>query len=70
MINDFYYSSLNNQFEKAQPFRHVIIDNFFDEETALKLSAEFPDYNDPNIWSVYKNAIEDKKLTPNWDLFP
>jgi Rps23 Pro-64 3,4-dihydroxylase Tpa1-like proline 4-hydroxylase len=70
MINDFYYSNLNNQFENAQPFRHVIIDNFFDEETALKLSAEFPDYNDPNIWSVYKNAIEDKKLTPNWDLFP
>ena len=70
MINYFDYLKFHNEFKNAEPFNHVIIDNFFDEETALKLSSEFPDYDDPKIWSVYKNAIEDKKLTPNWDLFP
>jgi hypothetical protein len=70
MINYFDYLRFHNEFKNAEPFNHVIIDNFFDEETALKLAGEFPDYNDPKIWSVYKNAIEDKKLTPNWDLFP
>lgn len=70
MINEFDYEKLGKQFQEGQPFRHVLIENFFDEETALKLSSEFPDFNDPNIWSVYKNPIENKKLTPNWDLFP
>ena len=37
MINDFYYSSLNHQFEKAEPFRHVIIDDFFDEAKNKKI---------------------------------
>lgn len=70
MINEFDYGKLSKEFQEAKPFRHCIIDNFFDDETALKLSSEFPDYNDPNIWSVYRNAIENKKLTPHWDLFP
>ena len=70
MINQFDYGKLIKEYQEAKPFRHVVIDNFFDAETALKLSAEFPDFNDPKIWSVYKNPIENKKLTPNWDLFP
>jgi len=70
MINQFDYEKLNKEYNEGKPFRHVVIDNFFDDETALKLSSEFPDFNDPNIWSVYKNPIENKKLTPNWDLFP
>ena len=61
---------LSKEFQEAKPFRHCIIDNFFEDITALDLSNEFPDYNDPNIWSVYRNAIENKKLTPHWDLFP
>ena len=70
MINEFDYDKLSKEFQEAQPFRHVVIDNFFDDETARQLSSEFPDYNDEKIWSVYKNPIENKKLTPNWDLFP
>ena len=70
MINEFDYDKLSKEFQEAKPFRHVVIENFFDEETALKLSTEFPDFNDPKIWSVYNNPIEKKKLTPNWDLFP
>ena len=70
MINQFDYEKLNKEYNDGKPFRHVVIDNFFDDETAMKLSSEFPDFNDPNIWSVYRNPIENKKLTPNWDLFP
>ena len=70
MINEFDYDKLSKEFQEAQPFRHVVIDNFFDDETARQLSSEFPDYNDEKIWSVYRNPIENKKLTPNWDLFP
>jgi hypothetical protein len=70
MINEFDYGKLSKEFQEAKPFRHCIIDNFFENSIALDLSNEFPDYNDPNIWSVYCNAIENKKLTPHWDLFP
>lgn len=70
MINQFDYDKLSKEFQEAKPFRHCIIDNFFEDTTAIDLSNEFPDYNDPNIWSVYRNAIENKKLTPHWDLFP
>lgn len=72
MINLFPYNyqKLNADFVNAKPFPHCVIDDFFEKDIALKLSQEFPDYNDPNIWSVYRNAIENKKLTPHWDLFP
>ena len=63
MINEFDYDKLSKEFQEAQPFRHVVIDNFFDDETARQLSSEFPDYNDEKIWSVYRNPIENKKLT-------
>ena len=70
MINEFDYDKLSKEFEEGKPFRHVIIDNFFDDETALKLSNEFPDYNDEQLGAIYNNPIEKKKLTPNWGLFP
>jgi len=70
MINEFDYDKLSKEFEEGKPFRHVIIDNFFNDETALKLSNEFPDYNDAQLWAIYNNPIEKKKLTPNWGLFP
>ena len=70
MFNNFDIAKLNQEFNEAVPFRHVVIDDFFQEDVALQLASEFPDYNDPNIWSVYNNPIEKKKLTPHWDLFP
>ena len=70
MIREFEYEKLHNEFVNAKPFSYCIIDNFFEEDIALQLSNEFPDYNDPNIWAVYDNPIENKKLTPSWGLFP
>ena len=70
MINEFNCEELNRQYENGKPFKNCIIDDFFDHNTALKLSNEFPDYNDDKIWAIYSNAIENKRLTPNWGLFP
>ena len=69
MINEFEYEKLQTEFRNAQPFSHCVVDNFFDDETALMLSSEFPDYND-NVWSVYDNPIENKRASSNWNLFP
>ena len=40
MINEFDYERLNKEWNEAKPFRHVVIDNFFDDETALKLAMD------------------------------
>ena len=56
-------------FQATRPFNFSVLDNFFDTETAKKLSREFPEY-DSSEWHVYKNAIENKKTLNNWNAFP
>ena len=36
------------QFQKRDPFRHVVIENFFAPEQASRLLAEFPDFERGN----------------------
>lgn len=38
-------ADLHAQFESAQPFRHVVIDEFLDPEFCARLIAEFPTFN-------------------------
>jgi hypothetical protein len=52
----------------SYPFYHHIIDDFFDLETARKISQEFPDYHS-DIWYFYNNPLENKKTTNNWYYF-
>ncbi len=66
MINQL---KLKNEFTSGKPFHHAVIDNFFDEETAISLSREFPDYNS-DVWYVYDNPLENKKTCNVWNLFP
>ena len=54
---------------QTDPFFHLVIDNFFDTETALKLSQEFFSYDDPR-WFHYNNPIEKKKTINHWNYFP
>lgn len=56
-------------FKGAKPFDHCVVDNFFDHDFALKLTSEFPDFND-SVWYTYNNAIEIKKASNNWNAFP
>ena len=51
------------------PFDHCIIDNFFTEDIARKLSDEMPDF-DSDLWHSYNNAIEVKRVCNNWNVFP
>jgi Rps23 Pro-64 3,4-dihydroxylase Tpa1-like proline 4-hydroxylase len=69
IINKQNWNKLRDEFESAEPFNHVIIDNFFNEEFAAAVASEFPSYDD-NVWFHYKNAIEDKKVCNMWDKFP
>jgi Rps23 Pro-64 3,4-dihydroxylase Tpa1-like proline 4-hydroxylase len=52
-----------------EPFPHYILDNFLEEDYALKLSKEFIDYNHP-AWFVYDSPLEVKKACNNWYHFP
>jgi Rps23 Pro-64 3,4-dihydroxylase Tpa1-like proline 4-hydroxylase len=53
----------------VDPFPHYILDNFLEEDYAIKLSEEFIDYNHPS-WFVYDNPLENKKACNNWYHFP
>lgn len=70
MINELSLEKLHKQFNTSLPFRHVVIDNFFREEIAEKIAAEFPTHNS-EVWTVaYNNPVEIKKACSHWDKFP
>jgi len=69
-INPQDWKSLAEQFQSAEPFNHVVIDNFWKEDIATELVSEFPDYNS-SVWTAhYNNPLEDKKAANHWDKFP
>jgi hypothetical protein len=52
-------------FRDASPYQHVVIDNFLDDDTAQKVSEEFPD---PDAsWWFYNNPIEVKYTMDRFD---
>lgn len=58
------------EFLSAEPFNHVVIDDFWLPEIAERLYEEFPAYDSP-VWNAhYNNAIENKKACNHWDKFP
>jgi hypothetical protein len=54
---------LQSSFQKAQPFPHVVIDDFLAPDLARQAEAEFPGPEAP-IWWTYNNPLE-KKLACN-----
>jgi Rps23 Pro-64 3,4-dihydroxylase Tpa1-like proline 4-hydroxylase len=63
------FSALVSDFRNAQPYPHVVIDEFLDTDVANAIASEFPAYNE-SIWNEYNNAIEVKKSCNFWDRFP
>jgi len=57
--------SLQEAYSQAQPFEHIIIDDFLDEAYAEKIFQRFPDISDS--WHEYKNPIEVKYTYDNID---
>jgi Rps23 Pro-64 3,4-dihydroxylase Tpa1-like proline 4-hydroxylase len=70
MLNRLDHDSLRNKFLSAEPFHHVVIDNFFTQEVASAIANSFYDHND-SAWTVsYDNFVEKKKACSHWDKFP
>ena len=63
------FEALVDQFRSAEPYDHLVIDDFFSPEVAEGLVAEFPTF-DSNVWWEYNNPIEIKKACNIWDKFP
>jgi Rps23 Pro-64 3,4-dihydroxylase Tpa1-like proline 4-hydroxylase len=59
---------LSEDFRSSEPFNYIVLDNFLEEDTALQIAKEFPNFEDPN-WYSYENALEIKKATNNWNVF-
>ena len=60
---------LADAFAEAEPFSHVVIDDFFRRDVALELESEFPAPDD-QCWHRYNNALEQKRSCNNWNAFP
>jgi len=70
LINDRNWDTLREQFQSAEPFNHIVVDDFWTAEVAEQIVSEFPAY-DSDAWNgVYKSALEDKKTCNHWDRFP
>ena len=50
---------LEKKWSQAQPFSHVVIDNFLPQDIAEKVAEEFPDANS-DFWYEYANPLEIK----------
>jgi 2-oxoglutarate-Fe(II)-dependent oxygenase superfamily protein len=66
---DIDWAGLRSAFESAQPFAHVVIDDFFTPEIAEQLERDIPPFDDPAWWH-YSNPIEEKRTLNHWDRFP
>jgi len=65
IVNDFTLNieELSKKFLEADPFQHIVIDDFLNESFALTLKTNFPKY-DEKTWWLYDNPLE-KKLAFN-----
>jgi Rps23 Pro-64 3,4-dihydroxylase Tpa1-like proline 4-hydroxylase len=68
---DIDWYDISGEFLVAEPFNHVVIDDFWLPEIAEQLHDEFPDYDDSRYWAAhYNTALENKKTGNHWDKFP
>jgi len=54
---------LQESYSKAEPFEHIVIDDFLETTYAEKIFQHFPDIN--HTWHEYKNPIEVKYAYDN-----
>lgn len=68
MINEFNFAELTDRWHHAQPFSHLVLNEFLETSTAQSVVSEFPAFTHPD-WYEYDNPIEIKKAMNNWDRF-
>lgn len=59
---------LKKQFKEAQPYEHIVINNFLEESYAEKLHELFP--KEHSTWHKYENPLEVKSTFDNIELLP
>lgn len=74
MVNENFFnaktiSDLNKQFTTAEPYPHLIFDDFLDPELAEQIATEFPGLEEP-VWYEYNNPIEKKLACDDLRKFP
>lgn len=57
-----------SDYNSALPFKHLVIDDFFESDWAKSLELAFPKY-DSSKWFSYQNKIENKKTLNYWPDF-
>ena len=62
-------TQLSKSFQGADPFDHIVIDNFLNENLAKTLSEKFPRYEDASWW-MYDNPLEKKLAYNDLDKLP
>ena len=62
--------SYQSKFLNAEPFEHIIIPNFLNENYANLLSDKFPEDINNNYWFKYNNPIEIKYTLDNLEKLP
>ena len=71
MINHIDVSKLQDFYEKALPFNHVVIDNFWKLEIADQLHKEINSFAlKGNDVSIYDSPLEKKITCNHYDRFP
>src|SRR5947207_6934939 len=67
--SDIDWNGFGAAFAGAQPFPHVVIDDFFEPDVAEMLERDIPPFDDTS-WMQYSNPIEEKRALNHWDRFP
>ena len=65
MINEINFTAGIKAFKNSTPFDHCVIEDFFENNIALDLERECPNFED-DLWHVYDNSLEIKKTTNLW----
>lgn len=58
----------HQSYVKAEPFPHIVIDDFFNEAILNKVNAEFTHPDDQAGWSQFRNMVEWHKNATKHDL--
>ncbi len=72
LISKFNIQKLKKNYKNADPFDHVILDNFWTKKVAKELEKEIRNFNRDKKYNVikYDNAIEKKITCNDYDKFP
>ena len=67
-LNSNKIAQAREHYQTAEPFKHLVIDDFLSPDVAENIAHEFPSVDHVG-WKRYLNPLENKYLTNSWDSF-